>query len=379
VLWITIPSGLPHVYSLDGRYLGREGSQTIPLAPRRLRQLLLERGIVQFESLLSPGATLADLDDQKISSFVSALNLTGEESTEEILLRRGCLGYAERKAASGDASEPSSLHPTYAGLLILGRCPQRWLPNATIIAARFSGSTLADRFFKQDIGGALPEQLRLAEAFVRENMRNVVRLVGFTREETSEYPLAAVRELLINAVVHRDYNVQGDNIHLYIFADRIEVHSPGGLPGPVNIGNLLEERFSRNAVIVQALSDLGYVERLGYGLNRVVEVMRQNGLQPPEFEETAGTFRVTLYAEQMQPIIDLPRSLDNYQALELNTRQQMALNFLIRRRRITNREFQELCPEVHSETLRRDLVDLVERDILIKIGDKRATYYILKR
>jgi predicted HTH transcriptional regulator len=167
------------------------------------------------------------------------------------------------------------------------------------LAAALVGMANAD-------GGTLPEQLRLAEAFVRENVRNVVRLVSFTHEETSEYPLAAVRELLVNAIVHRDYNVQGDNIHLNIFADRIEVHSPGGLPEPVNFGNLLEARFSRNAVIVQALSDLGYVERLGYGLNRVVEVVRQNGLQAPKFEEVAGTFRVTLYAELMQPAIDFP-------------------------------------------------------------------------
>jgi ATP-dependent DNA helicase RecG len=379
VLEITVPAGLPNVYSIDGRYLGREGFRTVPLSPRRLRQLLLDRGVVKFESLFPPGATFADLDDSKVSAFVSALNLPEDESIEEILLRRGCLGYDERKVVAGSDLESSSLRPTYAGLLLLGSYPQRWLPNATILAARFSGSTLTDRFVKQDIRGTLPEQLRLAEEFVRENVRKVVRLVGFTHEETSEYPLAAVRELLVNAVVHRDYNVQGDNVHLNIFADRIEVHSPGGLPGPVNLENLLEVRFSRNAVIVQALSDLGYVERLGYGLNRVVEVMRQNGLQTPKFEETAGTFRVTLFSEQMSPAIDLPRGLDYYQVLELNSRQQMALNFLVRRRRITNREYQELCPEVHSETLRRDLVDLVERNIVIKVGDKRATYYILKK
>jgi ATP-dependent DNA helicase RecG len=379
VLWITVPAGLPHVYCLDGRYLGREGSQTNPIAARRLRQLLVQRGVLQFESLLPPGATLADLDAQKVSAFVSALGLPGDEPAEEILLRRGCLRSDEPKARSGGASGPSPLYPTYAALLLFGRHPQRWLPNATILAARFSGSTLADRFYKQDIDGSLPEQLRQAEAFVRENVRSVVRLVGLAHEETSEYPLAAVRELLVNAIVHRDYNIQGDNIHLNIFADRIEVHSPGGLPGPVTLENLLEARFSRNAVIVQALSDLGYVERLGYGLNRVVELMRQNGMRAPKFEETAGAFRVTLYAEQMRPAHDLSHGPAFYQDLELNPRQQMALDYLARRRRITNREYQELCPEVHSETLRRDLVDLVERNIVIKVGDKRATYYILKR
>jgi ATP-dependent DNA helicase RecG len=260
--------------------------------------------------------------------------------------------------------------------LLFGKDPQRWLPNVTILAARFSGASLADRFLKQEIGGTLPEQIRQAEAFVRQNLRSVVRLVGLTRQEMAEYPLEAVRELLVNAVAHRDYNLQGDNIHLNIYSDRLEVHSPGGLPGPVTLQNLLEARFSRNAVIVQALSDLGFVERLGYGLNRVLEVMRQNNLRLPLFEETGGTFRVTLFGASAEPLLD---DLQAYQDLELNPRQQAALGFLFSHRRITNRDYQELCPEVHAETLRRDLSNLVERGLLVKVGDKRATYYLLKK
>ena len=374
VLVITVPAGLPNVYCLEGRFLGREGFQTNPLPARRLRQLLLERGVVQFEAQVPPLASLADLDPNKINAFLQALNLPGEETAQEVLLRRGCL-----------KREGDLLHPTYAALLLFGHYPQQWLPNATILAARFSGVTLSEHYLKQDIGGALPDQLRQAEAFVKSSLRSVVRLVGLTHQETLEYPPEAARELLVNAVAHRDYNLQGDNIHLYIFADRIEIHSPGGLPGPVTLDNLLEARFSRNAVIVQALSDLGFVERLGYGLDRVVAVMRQNGLRPPRFEEVAGSFRVTLYGDiEAQVGLNQARQtaglqdLSKYQEMGLNPRQELALGFLARYRRITSRDYQELCPDVHPETLRRDLVELVTRGALIKVGDKRATYYILK-
>jgi ATP-dependent DNA helicase RecG len=235
-----------------------------------------------------------------------------------------------------------------------------------------------DQYLKQEITGTLPEQLRQAEAFLRANVRSVVRLVGLTHQEMLEYPFEAVRELLVNAVAHRDYSIHGDCIHLHLFADRLEVHSPGGLPGPVTLDNLLEARFSRNAVIVQALSDLGYVERLGYGLDRVVTVLRQNNLPPPLFEETVGSFRVTLYSPvNLQPAAPLP-DLSAYRGLGLNPRQQMALGHVAQRHRITNSEYQALCPDVHSETLRRDLADLVSRGVLIKVGDKKATYYILK-
>jgi ATP-dependent DNA helicase RecG len=157
------------------------------------------------------------------------------------------------------------------------------------------------------------------------------------------------------------------------------VQSPGGLPGPVTLDNLLDARFSRNAVIVQVLSDLGFVERLGYGLDRVVKVMQQQNLRPPRFEELAGTFRVTLYGESVARLQTDEIDLTVYREMELNPRQEMALVFLSKYRRITSRDFQDLCPDVHPETLRRDLAELVSRDMLIKVGDKRATYYILKK
>ena len=367
VVRVVVPRGLPNVYSLDGRYFGREGTQTNPLPARRLRQLLVERGVVQFEALVPPAAALEDLDAQKVEAYLQALNLPGNESPWEILLRRGCVKRA------GD-----SFVPTYAGLLLFGCYPQQWLTNATILAARFNGLTFADRFLKKEITGTLPEQLQQAEVFVSENMRTVVRLVGLRHQESPEYPVEAVRELLVNAVAHRDYNQQGDNIHFFVFADRIEIHSPGGLPGPVTLENLLEARFSRNAILVQALSDLGFIERLGYGLDRVVTSMRQNGLRPPRFEELAGSFHVTLFGEPPAAHPTQALDLTAFQHLDLNPRQQLALGYLGKQRRITSREYQELCPDVHPETLRRDLVDLVDHGILIKVGDKRATYYILK-
>ncbi len=373
VVWVVVPRGLPHVYSLDGRFLGREGAQTNPLPARKLRQKLLERGVVQFEALSPPGSEMGDIDWEKAAIYASDLMLPGEPDIELLLLQRGCL-------LREKAGESQRLIPTYAGLLLFGKHPQQWLPNASILAARFSATSAGDYFIKQEIQGTLPEQINRAEAFIRSNLRSIVHLVGLQRQETLEYPVEAIREILVNAVAHRDYNVQGDNIHLYIFSDRIEIHSPGGLPGPVNLSNLLETRFSRNAVLCQVLSDMGYVERLGYGLNRVVEITRQNQMRSPRFEDVANSFHVTLYAHQEMPLDQAQeQTLQQYQEQLSNPRQEMALSFLFRHKRITNRDYQDLCPDVHSETLRRDLADLVSRGLLIKVGDNRATYYILKR
>lgn len=374
VMKVIVPDGLPYVYQLDGRYFGREGSQTNPLSARRLRRLLLERAVVHFESCVPPGAKIEDLDSEQVLAYYRLLNESENPNLHialDFLYRRGVL-----------QQEDGELRPTNAALLLFGGYPQRFLPNAGILAACFPEQDMSDTFIKQDLVGSLPLQLRQAEAFMRTNQPKMVRMEGLVHKEQPAIPFEAVRELLVNAVAHRDYNLQGDNIHLHIYSNRLEIHSPGGLPGPVTLENLLEARFSRNPVLVQVLSDLGFVERLGYGLKRVVNVMRNAGLRPPRFEEVGGSFRVTLYNTMLYPSwiddsLNLPPEL--LQSQEYSLRQRMALGYLTRHPRITSSAYQELCPGVHAETLRRDLVELVSKGILIKIGDKKATYYILKK
>jgi ATP-dependent DNA helicase RecG len=104
--------------------------------------------------------------------------------------------------------------------------------------------------------------------------------------------------------------------------------------------------------------------------------MTENGMQQPRFEERAGTFRVTLLGEPSLEAAKIDTA--RYAELDLNPRQQRALTYLTKHQRITNSEYQTLCPDVHPETLRRDLVDLVKGQVLLKIGDKRGTYYIFK-
>ncbi len=364
VLLVTVPPGLPHVYSYRGKYLVRDGARNRALNPQQLRRLMMERGAVSFESLVPDGARADDLDLPPALAYLSTLGAFSGSDPEDALLQRGCL-----------APVGGALRPTYAGLLLFGREPQRWVRSAEILLARYAGSSMSDRFIKAQVQGTLPEQIRQAEAFVRENVRRGAQLSGLERIEETQYPLDAVREAIVNAVAHRDYQIRGDEIRVLLFRDRIEIYSPGRLPGHVTLDNLARERFSRNEVLVQVLSDLGFVERLGYGIDRMLRLMAEEGLPAPLFEETAGGFRVTL---QGKDLIGSPTGLRQWRHLGLNERQASAMAYLSEHGRITNRDYQELWPEVSAETIRRDLADLVRKGLLLKIGDKRATYYILK-
>ena len=366
VLVITVPAGLPHVYSFRGKYLVREGKANQPLDPRQLRRLMMARGAVSFEALVPDGARLGDLDWEKVEQYLAELGGLQSDSREDALLKRGCL-----------ARRGGGVYPTNAGLLLFGLEPQHWVRSSEILVVRYGGATMSDRFLREEIRGTLPEQIRRAEAFVLDNMRRGVRLQGLERVEEAEYPVDAIREAIVNAVAHRDYQTRGDEIRVLMFSDRIEFYSPGRLPGHVTVDNLVDERFSRNEAIVQILSDMGFIERLGYGIDRMIRLMAEAGLPVPRFEETAAGFQVTLVG-QGGALVGEDADVRRWRLLGLNERQEQALAHLAETGRITNRDYQQLCPDVSAETIRRDLADLVDKNLLLKIGEKRATYYILK-
>lgn len=378
VVVVTVPPGMPHVYAYEGRYLRREGAENVPLKPPELRRLIMERGEASFETEIAHGATLDDIAWPKAEAFVSSLTGLGDSDAKSVLFKRGCLALVN-----------GELHPTNAGILLFGKEPQRFVRGAEITAARFAGETMSDTFSRQDIRGTLPEQIRRAETFLVDHLRKGVQIgQAMARSERFEYPLEAARELVVNAVAHRDYSIAGDGIRLFIFRDRMEVTSPGRLPGPVTVENIKDERFSRNPVIVQALSDMGFIERLGYGVDRVIDLMRQQQLDEPEFIETAGGFRVVLRSKPTsEPAVFAPAQPEQlvfngrYGGQEINPRQEAALVFLHTsgNTRITNSDLQALCPDVHPETIRRDLADLVSKEILQKMGEKRGSYYVLRR
>ncbi|MBA3945679.1 MAG: putative DNA binding domain-containing protein [Herpetosiphonaceae bacterium] len=367
LLVIEVPAGLPNVYSVHGKYLEREGSANVPMPAHALRRLLTERGDVGWERQVPEGVTLEDLDPAKIDRYAERVGSMAQDNAREWLFRRGCL---ERQG--------TTYVPTNAGLLLFARTVERHFPHCEITVVRYRGLTMGDEFERDDIRETLPEQIRRAERWIADHIRRGSRMVGLERQDWEEYPAGAVREVIVNAVAHRDYTVRGEGIRIALFGDRIECYSPGRLPGHVTLHNLAHERFSRNEVLVQVLSDLGLIERLGYGIDRILQQMDAAGLPPPQFRETAAGFLLALQGRAVAEAQHAGVDTSEWLRQGLNDRQVAALLYLTEHRRITNREYREQQPSVSDETVRRDLADLVERGLLLRIGDRRGTYYILR-
>lgn len=378
---VHVPRGLPSVYALDGRYPVRDGPRNRPLSASEVHLLMVRRDTMaalgQFETQTLPGATLDDLDWDRVRHYANRLEQSGQMSPEEVLRQRACLVQTD-----------GPYLPTTAGLLLFGKYPSMWVPSAEITAVRYPGTEMGDQFVREDIKGPLSDQILKAEAFLRANVPQQTLLQGMAHQDHPAYPDPVLREVIVNAVAHRDYAIRGENIQIFILSDRVRVYSPGCLPGHVTVDNIVEERFSRNPVIVQVLADLGFIERLGYGIDRMMHLLRQAEQPAPLFQETAAGFQVIL-RPRSQPVSETSKTLEEsvpigrWSHLDLNARQEQALRYIQEHggsgtARLTNREYQRLCPDVSAETIRRDLSDLVHKGILLRIGRKRATYYILK-
>ncbi len=382
LLLVMVPAGLSHVYSVHGKYLRRNGPADEPLAPDALRRLLLERGTISWERLTPDGATLADLDRAKVSAYVRRMGTPAEGDVAAFLLRRGCLARVGDRTVGPDATpaeRAAAFVPTNAGLLLFGRDVDQFFPQCEVTLVRYRGREMSDEFIREDVRDTLVETVRRAEIWLSEHMRRGSRMVGLERQDWVQFPPGAVRETLVNAVAHRDYTVRGEGVRIALFGDRLECYSPGRLPGHVTLQNLVAERYSRNETLVQVLADFGLIERLGYGIDRMLRQMEDAGLPAPEFRETAAGFLVSLRGQTGDDTLDVG-AIDTaeWRKLGLNERQIAALVFLAEHRRLTNRDMQDMAPDVSAETIRRDLADLTERGLLLKVGEKRGTYYILK-
>lgn len=368
LIGIEVPRSI-ELHSLDdGRILIRSGAYNRPVLGDEITQLAASRSSAEFETDTVPGATTNDFDSDILAEYLGKRELRGAAkvtSLPQLLFEIGAV------TTKGE--------PTVAGILLFARKPQIFLPQSGILFVKFpgieprseSGNPSYGR--RDEIYGSLARVVERTWNIIWEEMRTGAVLGRLEREEITEYPPFAIREALINAVAHRDYRIRGRRIEVRMYADRMEVISPGGLPGYMTLDNLVQEHYSRNPRLVSGLYQWGYIEELGLGIDQMIEDMVRLGHPPPTFRATPYSFTVVLSNKRKQEAVAPPKWSNS-----MNERQARAMTYIRENGSITNREYQQLCPDVSAETLRLDLADLVERAILLKIGSKKGTHYIFK-
>jgi ATP-dependent DNA helicase RecG len=200
----------------------------------------------------------------------------------------------------------NQMTPTVGGVILFGKNRLEHFPYAWIQAAVFKGTDKNDFLDKQDILSFFPYAIEEVLRFIKKNMRVGLKIDDARHEEVWEIPKVALREALINAIVHTDYSLGGAPIRVAMFEDRLEIENTALLPWGLNFDDLKAGVSKlRNPVIARILSELGFIEQWGSGIQRMMRACLESGLSEPEFEEINARIRVTFYKEKVsEEILD---------------------------------------------------------------------------
>lgn len=285
----VFPSDLPPV-----RYKGRVHIRVGPrkaIANEQEERVLSERRIALARSFDARPCSEATLDDMALGQFDAYRREAIDPETISANHRP-----VEQQLASLRLYDPERACPTHAGILLFGKNPCFFLPGAYVQYLKLPGTELTDLPEDQaEISGDLHSVLRELEGRLKLLIQTTMRAVSSLEEKLlPDYPEWALRELLMNAVMHRNYD-SNTPIRFYVFSDHIEIQSPGGLYGEATPENFPTRNSYRNPVIAEAMKSLGFVNRFGYGVQRAQALLTQNSNPPAEFGFDEHSVLVKIY------------------------------------------------------------------------------------
>ncbi len=265
---------------------------------------------------------------------------------------------------------------TNAGAIVLGK-----MANATVKCARFSGESIVDFIDKKEYDGDIFSVIQETMIFFKNHLMQagMIQGYGLQRKDVLEVPEEVLREGIINALMHRDYSIQGSDIKIAIFDSKIEITSPGGLPKSLTVEDIYSGRSEiRNRVISNLLLKSGYVEQWGSGIPRMIEMCKEVGLKVPEIEEK-GLFIVLRIFRKNKMYNNRPnntlktKSKSDLIADNLN----QIYELLVEDNQLTVKEIADSVYLAEASTQRR-LKTLQDQGLIERVGSKKTGHWVVK-
>jgi len=349
-----------------GKPFKRIGKNTVRMSNDEYKRRILElhKKELYFDGQICSEASLSDIDERKVKEFVRKAKNKRKLDIDETLSLEDTL--RKLKLMKGES-------PTNTCILLFGKNPQDFFIQAGVKCIRFKGTDItADMLDFKDVEGDLFHQLEETENFIFRNigLRAWLEDRKLERQEKWEYPPKAIREALVNAVVHRDYRSTG-KVQVRIYDDRIEFWNPGRLPSGWTPEILKGEHTSEpfNPLIFKMFFWTGEVEEVGSGTNKIINRCKDWELPEPEF----GINATSIFVKIRKDIL----TEEYLRELGLNERQIKAVMYVKEKGKITNREYQKLN-QCSRNTASNDLKTLTQKRIIKESGKKGAgSYYVI--
>jgi ATP-dependent DNA helicase RecG len=283
-------------------YYIRVGTQSREPSSEELSRLFQQRGLIRAELRPVSGAALDDLDHRRLRNYFARIRQQTAPPDEDGVAWRTLLVNTEIMSEEG---------VTVGGMLLFGKTPNRFIPQAGIDAAAFLG-TEKDYAARErtavrgpmtpllDVNNAVVENGLVEQAleFVRRNTPITAGLENGRRVDKPIYPSEVLREAIVNALIHRDYLLSSTDIELAIYSDRLEIISPGKLPNGITPARMRAgTRAARNQLMKDVMRDYGYLEAMGMGIPRKIIIgMKAHNATEPELVEDGERFILRLFA-----------------------------------------------------------------------------------
>lgn len=345
--------------SINGRCYKRVDASNKIMTPAEISEMHLQSTGTTWDAMPCPNTNLDDIEIQKVKDYILRTKDTGRRHFKE------------------DEDVYNILHkldlvkenkPSWAAIIAFGEKPPM---QAKVKCGKIRGtSTIVDDFV---VDAPLLDQVEEVMNYMKRVLKLSYSISGKAkRDEIWEYPLDAVREVVTNAICHRDYSSPAE-IQIKIFDDRLTVFNPGALPFGMSVEKLMDPNHNsipRNRLIAMLFYDTELIERYGSGIQRILDDCHKHEFPAPEFNELEFGFQVIFHKDIYT---------EEHLAMKgLNGRQIKAILYIKERGKITNEEYRNITG-LSDEGARIDLTDLISKGFVKSMGGGRSTHYILNK
>jgi ATP-dependent DNA helicase RecG len=359
VLVVEVSEGMnkPYFRRSEGLEKGtyiRLGRHTLRATSGIIQELQWQSKGVDFESLPVHRATVDDLDKNTIKAFL------------ENRKNHGKLEYSQQTLHAYNlvTFEHSKIYPTIAGIFLFGREPQKYFSEAMLICTHFQGTSGREAIASIDCEGTLFDQFKQAYSFITHRLYRAFSIKKLKRDEQLEIPEVAIREALLNMIVHRNYYIKAPS-KIAIYDDRVEFYSPGQFPGPMNINNLCAGiTYLRNPIICKIMREANYIEKLGTGFITIFKSYEECGLKTPQIIEGENYIKCIL-----------PRKDAIQKNEKLDDEARLLVLFKTHREMTVGDVMHHLT--VSRATAVRRLNELLSKGAIVRIGRTKSIRYRL--
>ena len=352
----------------DGRLLRRVGGDSQPLRGDAMARFVREREQRTAED--QPVVTF-DPSTLSVEAVNDALLADGRPPIDAGRVPRAL---ADLRVAI-PASPPLDQRVLRAAVVLFAKDPRVAMRGAAVQLVRRSGTgpRTGPSIERAECAGPLTETVACSMDFIARHGGGLEVVTGNRREALPAYPPTVVREAVVNALAHRDYGLAGATVDITVWDDRVDVRSPGGLPGHITVDNMRGEHYSRNPRIMRVLKTLGYVEEYGEGVDRMFREMEARLMEPPTFEATADSVTVTLRNRVLVDVDDQVW-LNQLSTDALDRNEAQVLVAARRRGAVTPRSLRAWMPDTDVAAM---LARMVSKGLLRRVGVRGGSRYVL--